>query len=107
MVVGSPFPRLFWSSPQIPLKGSVATGSSSRIPWDPQPCLPWVPAGSQSSLRGKVQGETGPSMDGGPGKSGASEPAFQLWLQLLLWAHLAVRFFTYLRHTRQGRPPAP
>lgn len=30
-----------------------------------------------------------------------SETTFQLWLQLLLWAHLAVRFLSYLRHTFQ------
>ncbi|XP_074240629.1 small integral membrane protein 46 [Saimiri boliviensis] len=40
-------------------------------------------------------------MDLGSGSSQGedSETTFQLWLQLLLWAHLAVRFLSYLHHT--------
>ncbi|XP_076977722.1 small integral membrane protein 46 [Tamandua tetradactyla] len=45
----------------------------------------------------------------GSGQGGDSETTFQVWLQLLLWAHLAVRFLSYLRHTlsRPKLQPAP
>ncbi|XP_054394664.1 small integral membrane protein 46 [Pongo pygmaeus] len=48
-------------------------------------------------------------MDLGSGSSqgGDSETTFQLWLQLLLWAHLAVRFLGYLHHTFWGPKPQP
>lgn len=48
-------------------------------------------------------------MDLGSGSSqgGDSETTFQLWLQLFLWAHLAVRFLGYLHHTFWGPEPAP
>lgn len=36
------------------------------------------------------------------GQGGDSETTFQLWLQLLLWAHLTVRFLSYLHHTLCG-----
>ncbi|KAM9242055.1 small integral membrane protein 46 [Dugong dugon] len=48
-------------------------------------------------------------MDLGSGSSqgGDSETTFQLWLQLLLWAHLAVRFLGYLRQALWGPKPQP
>ncbi|KAM4855702.1 small integral membrane protein 46 [Ictidomys tridecemlineatus] len=40
-------------------------------------------------------------------QGGGSEITFQLWLQLLLWAHLVLRFLGYLRHNFQGPKPQP
>ena len=45
-------------------------------------------------------------MDVGSGSSEQEDDAtFQLWLQLFLWAHLAVRFLGYLRCTFWGLKP--
>ncbi|XP_053442567.1 small integral membrane protein 46-like [Nycticebus coucang] len=43
-------------------------------------------------------------MDLGSGslQGGHSEITFQLWLQLFLWVHLAIRFLGYLRQTFWG-----
>lgn len=49
-------------------------------------------------------------MDLGSGRSCSwedSETTFQLWLQLLLWGHLIVRFLSYLRHTLWAPKPQP
>lgn len=51
-------------------------------------------------------------MDLGSGsdESGDSETTFQLWLPLLLWVHLTVRFLGYLCHalwTPKPQPAAP
>ncbi|XP_060272253.1 small integral membrane protein 46 [Ovis aries] len=48
-------------------------------------------------------------MDPGSGRGwdGDSETTFQLWLQLLLWGHLIVRFLGYLRHTLWAPKPQP
>lgn len=45
-------------------------------------------------------------MDLGSGSSEHEDDiTFQLWLQLFLWAHLAVRFLGYLRYTFWGLKP--
>ncbi|XP_053767483.1 small integral membrane protein 46 [Desmodus rotundus] len=41
------------------------------------------------------------------GQGGDSETTFQLWLQLLLWAHLTIRFLSYLRLTLWAPKPQP
>lgn len=43
----------------------------------------------------------------GSGQGGDSETAFQLWLQLLLWAHLTVRFLGYMHHVLWAPKPQP
>ncbi|XP_077918125.1 small integral membrane protein 46 [Halichoerus grypus] len=43
----------------------------------------------------------------GSGQGSDSETTFQLWLQLLLWAHLTLRFLGYLHHTFWARKPQP
>lgn len=43
----------------------------------------------------------------GSGQGGDLEITFQLWLQLLLWAHLTVRFLSYLRHALWAPKPQP
>ncbi|KAM9104863.1 small integral membrane protein 46 [Balaenoptera ricei] len=43
----------------------------------------------------------------GRGWDGDSETTFQLWLQLLLWGHLTVRFLGYLRRTLWAPKPQP
>ncbi|XP_063084583.1 small integral membrane protein 46 [Cavia porcellus] len=43
----------------------------------------------------------------GSSQDSDSEIVFQLWLQLLLWTHLALRFLSYLRHTLWGPKPQP
>ncbi|XP_055477220.1 small integral membrane protein 46 [Psammomys obesus] len=45
-------------------------------------------------------------MDLGSGSSESEgDTTFQLWLQLFLWAHLAVRFLGYLCYTFWGLKP--
>lgn len=43
-------------------------------------------------------GQPGMDTGSGSGQGSDSEMTFQLWLQLLLWAHLTVRFLGYLHH---------
>ncbi|XP_075404224.1 small integral membrane protein 46 [Tenrec ecaudatus] len=38
---------------------------------------------------------------------GDSEATFQLWLQLFLWAHLALRVLGYLRQALGAPKPQP
>ncbi|XP_059243717.1 small integral membrane protein 46 [Mustela nigripes] len=83
------------------------------LPWQPAP-PPWSPEALQrkpaqrlfvflvSPQREGSRGSSGqPGMDVGSGSSQGSdsETTFQLWLQLLLWAHLTIRFLAYLHRT--------
>ncbi|XP_059948902.1 small integral membrane protein 46 [Mesoplodon densirostris] len=43
----------------------------------------------------------------GRGWDGDSETTFQLWLQLLLWGHVTVRFLGYLCRTLWAPKPQP
>ncbi|XP_066109421.1 small integral membrane protein 46 [Saccopteryx bilineata] len=44
-------------------------------------------------------------LDNGQGRD--SETTFQFWLQLLLWAHLTIRFLSYLRQALWVPKPQP
>lgn len=91
------------------------------LPWQPAP-----PPGSPEALprkassealhipgslaKGRFQGEPKVAWHGsgsGSGQGGDLETTFQLWLQLLLWAHLTVRFLSYLRHALWAPKPQP
>ncbi|XP_060151361.1 small integral membrane protein 46 [Globicephala melas] len=95
------------------------------LPWQPAP-PPLSPRGlpeeaSSEALRipgfpakGRFQESLGrPGMDLGSGRGwdGDSETTFQLWLQLLLWGHVIVRFLGYLRCSlwapKQSQHPEP
>ncbi|XP_054549296.1 small integral membrane protein 46 [Talpa occidentalis] len=52
-------------------------------------------------------GKPGMERGSGSGQGGDSEITFQLWLQLFLWAHLAVRFLGYLCRTLWAPKPQP
>ncbi|XP_071458095.1 small integral membrane protein 46 [Marmota flaviventris] len=83
-------------------------------PWSPEAfprkpaqrlCIFLVPQQREDSKErpGKPRMDLGSSSSQG----GGSEITFQLWLQLLLWAHLVLRFLGYLRHSFQGPKPQP
>ncbi|XP_064335980.1 small integral membrane protein 46 [Camelus dromedarius] len=91
------------------------------LPWQPAPpplspeALPRKPALRLCVFLVSLQREgcressEQPGMDLGSGRGwgGDSETTFQLWLQLLLWGHLIVRFLGYLRHTLLAPKPQP
>lgn len=96
---------------QAPLNASLATSSSSLVP--PRPSrgsqlrdgiflVPLKKEDSRVSL-----GWPGMDLGSDSGQGGGSETTFQLWLQLLLWAHLMIRFLGYLRHTLWAPKPQP
>ncbi|KAM8926313.1 small integral membrane protein 46 [Lycaon pictus] len=91
------------------------------LPWQPAP-PPWSPEALRrkpaqrlfvflvSLQREDCRESPGlPGMDVGSGSSWGSdsETTFQLWLQLLLWAHLTIRFLAYLHHAFWAPKPQP
>lgn len=47
------------------------------------------------------------NLGSGNDQGGDSETTFQLWLQLFLWAHLTLRFLSYLHHALWAPKPQP